>query len=78
MREKKKYTVLTFHTTTEAMAMEEQCHKHEIPGRLIPVPKEITAGCGLAWRMDVEEYSHYREQIQSLALRFDQAVELMM
>jgi hypothetical protein len=26
----------------------------------------------------VEEYSHYREQIQSLALRFDQAVELMM
>jgi hypothetical protein len=68
--------VLTFHTTTEAMAMEKQCNIHEIPGRLIPVPREITAGCGLAWRMGVDAYGQYEQQMQKLALRYDQRVIL--
>lgn len=41
--------VITFSTTTEAMAMEEMCKMKGLDGRLIPVPKTITAGCGLAW-----------------------------
>ncbi|MCD8300477.1 MAG: DUF3343 domain-containing protein [Clostridiales bacterium] len=41
--------IITFHTTTDAMAMEQVCRDNDIPGRLIPVPKSITAGCGLAW-----------------------------
>ena len=40
--------MITFHTTTDAMAMERYCKKKE-PGRLIPVPGTISAGCGLAW-----------------------------
>ena len=28
--------------------------KHQIAGRLIPVPKEITAGCGMAWMTPLE------------------------
>jgi hypothetical protein len=56
MREKKLYKVITFHTTAAAMAMESFCEKRNIPGRLIPVPREISAGCGLAWRILPEEY----------------------
>ena len=41
--------VITFKTTTEAMAMEKCCKEASAPGRLIPVPKSITAGCGMAW-----------------------------
>lgn len=41
--------VITFKTTTEAMAMEKCCRETSAPGRLIPVPKSITAGCGMAW-----------------------------
>lgn len=41
--------IVTFHTTTAAMAMEHVCEQAGLPGRLIPVPREITAGCGLAW-----------------------------
>lgn len=26
------------------------CHGTELPGRLIPIPREITAGCGLSWK----------------------------
>ena len=49
MREKELRLVVTFHTTADAMAMEKACREHEIQGRLIPVPRSISAGCGLAW-----------------------------
>ena len=47
MRAKELKLIVTFHTTTAAMAMEKACAAAGIPGRLIPVPREITAGCGL-------------------------------
>ncbi len=46
--------VITFYTTTEAMAMEQACKKEGAEGRLIPVPRIISAGCGLAWCANVE------------------------
>ena len=33
MRTKQNYQILTFHTTTAAMAMEDYCHEQKIPGR---------------------------------------------
>ena len=77
MRQRKTYRILTFHTTTEAMAMEKSAIKHQIPGRLIQIPTEITAGCGLAWRMPTEEYPLYEDKIRELGLSYDKAVELM-
>ena len=56
-REKKDYVVITFHTTAEAMAMEQYCMEYGIKGRLIPVPREISAGCGISWRMTAEDYA---------------------
>ena len=49
MRQPKEHFVVTFATTTGAMAMEEACRVQNIPGRLIPVPRSITAGCGMCW-----------------------------
>lgn len=54
MREKKLQLVVTFHTTADAMAMEQACKEQQAPGRLIPVPRAITAGCGLAWCAGLE------------------------
>ena len=76
MREKKLYKIITFHTTTDAMAMESQCMGSGIPGRLIPVPREITAGCGLAWRIPVQEYDAYAEKIEELKVNYDQITEV--
>lgn len=42
--------VLTFPTTAAAMACEELCRRAGLPGRMIPVPGQISAGCGLAWK----------------------------
>lgn len=32
------------------MACEELCGHAGLPGRMIPVPGQISAGCGLAWK----------------------------
>lgn len=42
--------VLTFQTTAAAMAAEAAAGRAGLPGRMIPTPREITAGCGLSWR----------------------------
>ena len=52
MRQKKPTLVITFATTTQAMAMEKFCLAQGLPGRLIPVPREITAGCGMSWKAE--------------------------
>ena len=49
MIRKQERVVFTFHTTTDAMAMESLCKEKNLGGRMIPVPGEVTADCGLAW-----------------------------
>jgi hypothetical protein len=41
--------IITFFTTTAAMAMERICKECGADGRIIPVPGSISADCGLAW-----------------------------
>lgn len=50
MREKKDALIVTFAATVQAMAAEKYCMENGLPGRIIPVPRAITAGCGLAWK----------------------------
>lgn len=47
--------VLTFYTTADAIATERLCKEKQIPGRLIPVPRELTSDCGMAWSMAPED-----------------------
>lgn len=64
MIRKQERVVFTFHTTTDAMAMESLCKKKNLGGRMIPVPGEITADCGLAWCAEPQ-----MEQILTEALK---------
>lgn len=41
--------IATFPTTTAAMMMERRCREAGLPGRAIPVPRSISASCGMAW-----------------------------
>ena len=63
MRAKRPYIVLSFHATVEAMAWEKHCTEANIPGRLIPLPRELSAGCGLAWRMLPEEFEQWQHKL---------------
>lgn len=64
MREKTLKYIMTFRTTAAAMAMEKYCKAQNVPGRMIPIPRVITAGCGLAWCALPEE----KEQCRAVAL----------
>ena len=54
MLQKTRSLILTFSKTVDAMAAESYLLGHGLPGRMIPVPREITAGCGLAWKAPPE------------------------
>ena len=68
MRQKKPTLVITFATTTQAMAMEKFCQANGLPGRLIPVPREITAGCGMAWCAPTEARADLEAFVQREAI----------
>ena len=40
----------TYSTTSAPIQNEKTAKEAEFPGRLIPIPSEISAQCGLAWR----------------------------
>ena len=53
-RVKSEKVIVTFPTTTQAMKMEKAARACGAPGRLIPVPREISAGCGMGWSAEAE------------------------
>ena len=64
MIKKEMKLIITFHTTTEAMAMEKACKEAGADGRIIPVPRAISEGCGLAWAAKLESEAALRELME--------------
>lgn len=78
MREKQKRFLVTFRTTAGAMAMEKRCRERELPGRLIPVPREISAGCGMCWSAPPEARDALEELIMEQHLDVDGLYERLL
>ena len=78
MREKQFRAVVTFRTTTQAMAMEKYCTAHGIAGRLIPVPSAISAECGLCWSAPAEAKNEVREAAHAAGLPDVNIYELLL
>lgn len=74
MRKKERKLIVTFYTTADAMAMEQICKENGVPGRLIPVPRNISAGCGLAWCAELECEQTLRKLMQSSGMK-EQAMQ---
>jgi hypothetical protein len=64
-RQKKPSVVLTFDSTHDAMAAEKFAKSRALPGRLIPVPVAISAGCGLAFKMDAADWPAFEAAASS-------------
>lgn len=71
MRERTEKCVVTFRTTAGAMAMEAACKSLGMPGRLIPVPRSITAGCGVCWAGPKEQRTAIEELVMEKGLDVD-------
>lgn len=78
MREKTLCMVLTFYTTTDAMAMEAYCAQKGIPGRLIPLPTIISAGCGMCWKAPAQAKEQVREAAKEAGIRPEGEYQMML
>lgn len=61
--------VITFNSTTDAIAFEKYCKNSGVEGRLIPVPRAISASCGLCWSAPAEEQARIEEAISAADLK---------
>ena len=71
MRVKQLRLIVTFHTTTAAIMMEKRCIEAGVAGRIIPVPRIISASCGMAWSAPPEA----RAQVEVMAAEIGSAVD---
>ena len=60
-----------FPNSTEALAVETHCRAAGLPGRIIPVPREVTAGCGLAWKAAPEDRDALLAALDGANLRYE-------
>ena len=77
MRKKELRLVVTFHTTADAMAMEKECKENQLNGRLIPVPRSISAGCGLAWCAGLEDKDTILSMMDQVGIEHEDLHECM-
>lgn len=77
MRKKELKLIITFHTTAESIAMEKMCKESGIEGRMIPVPREISAGCGLAWCCDPGLEEKITRFMEENKIEHEEIVQLM-
>ena len=55
IRRKRPFAVIAFASTEQALAAEAMFTKTGLPGRMIPIPSQVSAGCGLAWKAEAGE-----------------------
>lgn len=53
------------------------CKAEEVPGRLIPVPRVISAGCGLAWAAPLEAIEQIKHVMQEKGIEREELHECM-
>ena len=58
------------------MEVGASCRDSGIPGSLIPVQRQLSAGCGIAWRMEAAVFAQYRAEIARSKIEIEQSVEL--
>lgn len=92
MRKKEPCYVITFASTADAILFEKKATAAQLPGRLIPLPPVISAGCGMAWKIKKDslnlffkcvttkkqEAADLLSAVASLGVPFEKLHELML
>jgi len=76
MMEKSLKLIITFPSTTEAIAFEKACLANKLPGRLIPLPREIDSGCGMAWCALPQDRKELEQIAQSEGIKISGVYQL--
>ncbi len=77
MREKKIQTIVSFSSTSQAIAAELFLKEKKLVGRLIPVPKEIEAGCGMAFLCKEGTVEEIRELLETNGIGYKNVMDIL-
>lgn len=76
MLERQTRVIATFDSTAYAMEAEKVCNQYSLNGRLIPVPREVSAGCGLCYAVSPTQREKLLKLVQHGAIHADRIYEL--
>lgn len=76
MHAKERKVLVTFPSATAAMAMETAARLQKLPGRLVPVPGFISAGCGMAWMAPAHRQQELESFFAANAVPYEKMVQL--
>lgn len=72
------YTVIGFSTTSDAMAAERLFQQAALAARLIPMPRELSAGCGMGIAVEPVEKAAACVLLSDAGIRPDGVCELVL
>lgn len=75
-RKKVATAVASFHTTTDALAFKQAAAQEGLRGRLAPIPRQLSAGCGMAWLEPGVEAQVLETVARGRRIELEQAVVL--
>ncbi len=77
-RKKSKKVVFAFAGTAQALYMEQCAGKDHAPGRMIPLPREISAECGMAWCAPVQARESLMQMAENYGVEVEGVYELLL
>lgn len=72
MAKRAPHVVVAFSTTADAMGFQAlAANSPTLTGRLAPIPRQISAGCGFAWREPAENEATLRQLLNDSKTEFE-------
>ena len=65
--------VATFFSHFGAIRYQKLCREQGIAARTMPVPRSLSAGCGIAWRVEAAVWAQYRACIEQSGIEIEQS-----
>lgn len=76
MLKKKLKLIVTFYTTSAAMATEKVCKENDIIGNLISAPRELSADCGISFATEISNRERIEKLLKEKNIEFENIVEI--
>ena len=76
MLKKELKLIVTFYTSSEAMATENACKAMGIDGKLISAPRNLTADCGISYATDISNKEKIENILNDKKIDYEKIVEI--
>lgn len=76
MLKKELKLIITFYTSSEAMATERVCKDNGIKGALISAPRNLTADCGISYAAEVADKEKIEKLLKDKKIEYEKILEM--